>query len=190
MGNEEKFSLDTLIECFKEEDLTLYSEFERIRQEKAGYDIKTRYAINYEKCQSNYQQLLYSVLYLFWPAIIRTEKWFYDKKNKERYRGDIYIKINKIELIIEINGRYHLLKEERNLRDQNKSKFLSESQIKVISWTNKWIENHWCEIPNHIKIITENINDKLKYIYYLLQSKNIQELIIIKEFLTLITEKK
>lgn len=146
--------------------------------------MKKRYELNYTKCQSHHQQFLYSVLQLFWPAIIRIEKWFYDKKNRERYRIDIYIKVNDYELAIELNGKQHLLNDDRNLRDQNKSKFLLENNIMVISWTNKWIETNWWDVPTLIlKIIEQKISDDKRFIYELIKSKNSSELFIIRDFI-------
>lgn len=181
---EKKFSLDDLLEKFKITRLTIYGEYERIRQENYGYPMKKRYEINHEKCQSRHQQFLYSVLQLFWPAIIRTEKWFYDKENKERYRVDIYIKVNDLELAIELNGKQHLLRDDRNLRDQNKSKFLMENNIIVISWTNEWMETNWWDIPNLIlKVIEQKISDNKIFLYDLIKSNNLAELYIVRDFI-------
>ena len=143
-----------------------------------------RYRINYFKCQSHHQQILYSILQLFWPAIIRTEKWFYDKTNKERYRVDIYIKVNDFELCIELNGRHHLLKGDRNMRDQNKSTFLMENNILVINWTNEWVESHWWDIPIHTShVIEDKVSDNKKFIYNLIKTNNFQELYNIRDFI-------
>jgi len=74
INTEQRFSLSFLIQNTEKTYLTLHSEFERIRQENQGYNMVKRYEINYSKCQSHHQQVLYSILQLFWPAIIRTEK--------------------------------------------------------------------------------------------------------------------
>jgi len=97
---------------------------------------------------------------------------------------DIYIKVNDFRLVIELNGRHHLLKGDRNIRDQNKSKFLTEDSIMVITWTNEWMETHWWDIPIYIlKVLEDKMSDNKEFIYNLIKSDNFQELYNILNFI-------